>query len=112
MNTHLTDIEYYNKWLNLAREIVLSKIDIDKYAVFLYGSMVNDPLKAYDMDIGIIGKEKVSFDTIENIKEGLDESIVPFRYDIIDFIDADEEFKKYALMEIRIWNKPDYIELK
>lgn len=57
-------------------------------------------------------KKKVSFDTIENIKEGLDESIVPFRYDIIDFIDADEEFKKYALREIRIWNKPDYIELK
>jgi hypothetical protein len=74
--------------------------------------MVNDPLKAYDMDIGIMGNEKVTFDTMENIKEELDESIVPFRYDIVDFKDADENFKNFALKEIQIWNKPDYIEIK
>lgn len=112
MNTQIPEIEYYNKWLELAKDIVLKNIDKDKYAVFLYGSMVTDPLKAYDMDIGILGNEKVSFDMMENIKEGLDESAVPFRYDIVDFIYADEEFKSFALKEIKIWNKPDYIELK
>ncbi len=112
MNIQKTEIEYYTKWLNLAREIVLRNIDKSKYAVFLYGSMVSNPLNAYDMDIGIMGKENISFETIEDIKEELDNSIVPFRYDIVDFKDTDEEFKKFAYREIEIWNKPDYIELK
>lgn len=112
VNTQISDIEYYNKWLNIAREIVLKNIDKNKYAAFLYGSMVNDPMNAYDMDIGLLGLEKVSFDIIENIKDELDESIVPFRYDIVDFKFSDAKFKKFALKEIKIWNKPDYIELK
>ncbi len=112
MNIQKTEIEYYTKWLNIAREVVLKKIDKSKYAVFLYGSMVNDPLNAYDMDIGIFGSEKVPFETIEDIKDGLDESIVPFRYDIVDFKDTDEEFRNFAYENIKIWNKPDYIALK
>lgn len=112
MNTQKNEIEYYEKWLSIAREIVLKNIDKDKYAAFLYGSMVSDPLKAYDMDIGIYGSDKVPFEVVENIKDELDESIVPFRYDIVDFKNADESFKKFALKDIKIWNKPDYIKLK
>lgn len=110
--TQISETEYSIKWLNLAKEIVLKNIDKDKYAVFLFGSMVRDPEKAYDMDIGILGNEKVPFELIEDIKDDLDESIVPYRYDITDFKDSDETFRKFAFREIKIWNKPDYIELR
>lgn len=106
------DIDYSDKWLNIARETVLKNIDVKKYAVFLFGSMVKDPLKAYDMDIGILGVEKVPFEITENIKDALDESIVPYRYDIVDFKDSKESFRKSAFKDIKIWNKPDYIKLK
>ncbi|MBZ0202194.1 MAG: hypothetical protein IT281_05310 [Ignavibacteria bacterium] len=113
-STHIpeTELEYHNKWLAIAKEIVLKNTDRSKFAVFLYGSMVIEPMEAYDMDIGFLGDENVPLDSMENIREQLDESIVPFRYDLIDFKDADETFKKFALNEIEIWNKPDYIELK
>lgn len=74
--------------------------------------MVRDPEKAYDMDIGISGNEKVSFELIEDIKDDLDESIVPYRHNITDFYNADKEFRKFALSNIQIWNESDLVEIK
>jgi hypothetical protein len=106
------ELEYYNKWLNLAREIVLKNIDRSKYAVFLYGSMVSDPLNAYDMDIGFLGQEKLPVETRISIEEELRESIVPFRFDLVDFKDTEEQFRNIAFKEVKVWNKPDHITLR
>lgn len=106
------ELEYYNKWLVIAREIVLKNIDRDKFAVFLYGSMVNDPLNAYDMDIGFLGDDKLPTEVKLNIESELRESIVPFRFDLVDFKDSEAGFRKFALREVKIWNKPSHIELE
>lgn len=106
------ELEYYNKWLVIAREIVLNNIDRNKFAVFLYGSMVNDPLNAYDMDIGFLGEEKLPVEARMNIEEELRESIVPFRFDLVDFKDTEAGFRKFAFREVKIWNKPNHIELE
>jgi hypothetical protein len=74
--------------------------------------MVFDPLNAYDMDIGIMGETNVPRDVFTHISEELEESIVPFRFDLVDFKGTDETFRKFALQDVIIWNKPDYIELK
>lgn len=112
LSTQTQKLEYYNKWLGIAKEIVLKNIDKNKYAAFLYGSMVYDPMNAYDMDIGILGSEKVPDESIRNIKDELEESIVPFRFDLTDFKDTDDEFRKFALEDIKVWNQPDSIKLR
>lgn len=113
-NTNSEDIKlkYYHKWLSIAKEIVLKNIDKEKFAAFLYGSMVYDPVHAYDMDIGFLGNEKIPYKILGTVREELEESIVPFRFDLVDFKDTDAEFRKFAFQDIVIWNKPDYIELK
>ena len=112
MNTEAVKIEYYQKWLSITREIVLKNIDTDKYAAFLYGSMVRDPLNAYDMDIGFLGETDLPGGVKKRIIEDLEESIVPFRFDLVDFRKTSEEFRKFAIGDITIWNKPNYIKLR
>lgn len=51
-------LEYRKKWLSLLKDIVMKHVEADKYAVFLYGSAVNNLKKANDFDIGIIGKSR------------------------------------------------------
>jgi hypothetical protein len=41
----------------------------------------------------------------------LEESIVPFKIDLIDFYQVDKDFKKEALKIIQIWNCPKNIKL-
>lgn len=104
--------EYIDEWFDELKRIVLSNIDTDKYAVFLFGSAVDRDYPFGDVDIGILGKEKVSWKSISNISEQLDESRVPFRYDIRDFGNVDEKFKRGVYSgKIEIWNKPKSIEI-
>src|SRR6266498_3041697 len=112
MNSKETiSLEYRTKWLNLLREIVLKYVEKDKYAVFLYGSAVKNLQRAHDFDIGILGGEEFSYKTRYKIQDEIEESIIPFDVDIVDFLKVREEFKKIALKEIEIWNKPKNIEI-
>lgn len=104
--------EYIDEWFAELKKIVLSNIDTDKYAVFLFGSAVDRGYPFGDVDIGILGKEPVSFGSISNISEQLDESRVPYRYDIRDFSKVDEKFKQSVYSrKIEIWNKPENITI-
>ncbi len=104
--------EYIDEWFTELKKIVLSNIDTDKYAVFLFGSAVDRDYPFGDVDIGILGKEAVSSRSIGEISEQLDESVVPYRYDIRDFSRVDDKFKKSVYSsKIEIWNKPSNIEI-
>jgi len=104
-----TDEERY---MQLVKEITLKNLDETKYAVFLFGSRTrkHDP-KASDVDIGILGKEPVLISKICELKDAIEESIVPYNVDFVDFYGADERFKKTALKQIEIWNQPKSIKL-
>lgn len=102
--------DYY--YFNLAKEMILKEINLEKYAVFLFGSQVTKPIsRKSDIDIGVLGHEKMPFSKICAIKEVIDESNVPFKVDIVDFYNADEEFKQVALKNIVIWNQPKSINI-
>lgn len=92
-------------YLELTKEIILKHIDCKKFKVFLFGSRACGNEKFYsDIDIGILGKEKLNSVVIANIENELEESIVPYNVDIVDFSKVDKDFKRYALEKIIKWN--------
>jgi len=104
-------LDYRKKWLMQLKDIVLRHIETDKYAVFLYGSAVNNLLNAHDFDIGVIGKNKFPDKSKYEILNEVEESIIPFDVDIKDFREAKTDFKEIALKEIEVWNKPKDIKI-
>jgi len=101
-------IDYNAKYISMIKEIIFSVIDKNEYKVFMFGSRVTKKFNSYsDVDVGILGKKplgKVYYKIINRIEE----SIIPYKVDIIDFALVDEKFKKIALQEIEIWNDPEY----
>ncbi len=100
-------MEHKNKidYLQLTQQIVLKHIDSKMYKVFLFGSRACGNAKHYsDIDIGVIGNTKLSSIIKSEIETELEESIVPFKVDIVDFYAVSAEFKKYALEKIIQWN--------
>ena len=95
-----------NKYVELTREIILNLIDQEEVTLFLFGSRAGKDFKhSSDIDIGFISKKKLEQRLFGKIREALEESIIPYHVDLIDFGKVDKEFKKIALGEIEIWNK-------
>lgn len=101
-------LDYNQKYLAIIKEIVLSSINPKEHTVFLFGSRVSGRNnKISDVDVGIIGNKPIG-DIYYKIINKIEESIVPYKVDIIDFYLVDEKFKQIAMKEIEIWNNPIY----
>ena len=95
------------KYLNMLKEIILSIVDRKKVMVFLFGSRVSGRHSTgVDADIGLLADDKLSANLYHNLRNAIDESIIPWEVDIIDFTRVDPSFKAEALKDIVIWNKP------
>lgn len=95
-----------NKYIEIAKEKILEIIDKDNISVFVFGSMAdNTYTKSSDLDIGFIGENKIDSLIFHKIRTSLEESIVPFHVDLVDFNKVDNNFKKIAMENIIIWNK-------
>ncbi len=100
------------RYLEEARQIVLSFEEIKEYAVFVFGSRADGSAHQHsDIDIGILGKQALPALIKLTIEEKLEESNIPLRVEFIDFFNADMAFKKQALKNRIIWNLPKDIVL-
>ncbi|MBI5471525.1 MAG: nucleotidyltransferase domain-containing protein [Ignavibacteriae bacterium] len=98
--------------LELVRSIVLRRVDAKRFAVFLFGSRAeNNARHGSDIDIGIWGDEKFPRRTIAEIQEELEESIIPYHVDIVDFATVNDDFKQIALTHVIPWNLPQNISV-
>jgi hypothetical protein len=96
---------YKNDFIALAKKIVLKYLDVGQYKVFLFGSHAYGNARPYsDIDIGIWGDTRLPVKTKLAIEEALEESIIPFKVDIVDFSLMDEKFKEFALKKVVEWN--------
>jgi uncharacterized protein len=94
------------KYLNIAKEIILKSIDKNKFTVFLFGSRADKTnLSNSDIDVGFIGDEPISSIILSKIYSEIEESIVPYHIDLIDFYKVDPKFKEMALKKVIIWNQ-------
>ncbi len=91
-------------YIDIVKQIVLQHIDTRQYKVFLFGSRACGNAKKFsDIDVGILGNQKFSVINKFEIEQAIDESIVPYKVDIIDFFNADNKFQTEALTHIIEW---------
>lgn len=93
-----------HNYLDITKNIFLKHLLNEPYRVFLFGSRAcGNAKKMSDIDVGILGNNKFPTQLKFAIENEIEESIVPFKVDIIDFFDVDETFKKEALNQIVEW---------
>ena len=99
-------------YLDIVKQIVLKHVPKDEFAIFLFGSRaVGNAKTLSDIDIGIMGTKPLPTLIMADLDSDLEESIVPFKIDLIDFYQVDKAFKDEALSSIQIWNCPKNIKL-
>jgi len=99
-------------YIHIVKNIVLKHVPQDEFAVFLFGSRAVGNNKALsDIDVGILGTRPLPYIIKGDLESDLDECIVPFKIDLIDFYQVNEVFKNEALSTVEIWNCPKSIKL-
>ncbi|MCD6223796.1 MAG: nucleotidyltransferase domain-containing protein [Deltaproteobacteria bacterium] len=84
------------------KEVIFQFLDPEKYQVFIFGSRATGKARKYsDYDIGILGKKPVPVKTLVLIEEALEESDLPYKFDIVDFSLVSPEFREVALSKIK-----------
>lgn len=82
-------------------DIIGRYLDLKKYKVFFFGSRVKgDNFPRSDIDIGIKGPKTVPFEVVVRIKEDIENLPTLYKFDVVDFKDVSEKFKKIALKNI------------
>lgn len=60
-----------------------------------FGSRVNGKAKKHsDLDLVIIGKKRMDFLSLANLKEAFQESDIPIRVDVVDWHAVSQEFRE------------------
>ena len=99
-------------YIDIVKQIVLKHVPKNEFAVFLFGSRAaSNSNSLSDIDVGIMGTKPLPTLIMANLDSDLEESIVPFKIDLIDFYQVDKAFKNEALSSIQIWNCPKNIKL-
>ncbi len=107
-NPEYNMINYEKKYLKIIKDSVLYCIDPSEHFVFLFGSRAKENnKKSSDVDIGIMGKKPIG-KIYYKIVDKIEESIVPYKVDIVDFSMVEEKFKKIAMKKIEVWNQPTH----
>ena len=99
-------------YIDIVKQIVLKHVPKNEFAVFLFGSRAaSNSNFLSDIDVGIMGTKPLPNLIMADLHSDLEESIVPFKIDLIDFYQVDKAFKNEALSSIQIWNCPKNIKL-
>ena len=100
-----------DKYINILKEIILQKIDKDRISVFLFGSRARGKNASHaDIDIGLLSDKEIEQKTIRELREYIEDSIIPYHVDFVDFLKVDDDFKSLALKKIEIWNKSKFFK--
>lgn len=88
-------------YLELTKQIILKHIDNNRY----FGSRAYSNARHYsDIDVGVVGKDALSSIILSNIESELDESIVPYKVEIVNFTRVSDTFNHYAIKKTVAWN--------
>ena len=101
------DPRFFKSCLEIVKNIILSNLRYhgESIEVFLFGSAASGNItRSSDIDIGLLSSHTINRDLIFRIQDEIEESIVPFKIDIIDFQDVSKDFREYAMKRIIKWN--------
>ena len=102
-----TDLVYEKKYQEIVKRKILELFRGTNARIFLFGSRARgDFERGADFDIGI---ESIDYDTFRKLtiqfNNYLEESIVPFKVDLVFFENAASEFVIEAKKNIIIWKE-------
>ncbi|MBU1118845.1 nucleotidyltransferase domain-containing protein [Patescibacteria group bacterium] len=86
---------------NRIKEIVTKNLPKEA-KVFVFGSSVMEDHFS-DVDIGIVSKEKIDRELMVAITNDLEESELPYLFDVIDFGTVESDFKEKVLKGDILW---------
>lgn len=73
------------------------------FKAFFFGSRASGKaMQRSDIDIGILAAKPIPLNVMGEIKTELDKLRVLQKFDVVDFNDADDDFKKVALKSIEV----------
>ena len=68
---------------------------IPERSVWVFGSRANGKARLFsDLDIAIFGDHPLSLDKLALLREAFDESDLPYKVDIVDYLTISKEFQK------------------
>ncbi|MCB0282668.1 MAG: nucleotidyltransferase domain-containing protein [Calditrichae bacterium] len=86
-------IDLKEDWLEKIKFILND--NVPDYKALAYGSRVNGNAATYsDLDIALIGADKIDWRDIESLKDIFSESDIPIIIDIVDYNAVSENFQK------------------
>ncbi|NQT58642.1 MAG: nucleotidyltransferase domain-containing protein [Bacteroidetes bacterium] len=99
------DIEYEEKYYTILKDMVLNALVNIPCRVFLFGSRANGTYSwGSDFDIGIEGvPEDLCIYLKHYLLDQIEESIIPWNVDIINFDTVNPSFRQTALKEYILW---------
>lgn len=90
--------------LGLVRGLVLKGLLGHDAQVFLFGSHATGKAgRASDIDVAVLPVRELPAGLLSRIRESLQESLVPFKVELVDLSQTDEAFRKRVLAEGIIW---------
>ena len=94
-------IDLDTKYLDEIRRILSEQVPDCEVRVF--GSRIEGKAKKFsDLDLALVGKEKLDWRKIESLKDTFSSSDIPIIVDVIDFNAISDEFRKIIENEYEI----------
>lgn len=110
MLIYKSDNSNKNKELNVTekdRQVLIRIITkyLPKTKIYLFGSRAReDHALESDIDIALDNNNKIESSILSSIREGVEESTIPFTVDIIDLNNVSNDFKKQILKNGKSWH--------
>ncbi|HPN31156.1 MAG TPA: restriction endonuclease subunit S [bacterium] len=104
-------IDVREDFLKIIKNIL--KQNVPDCEVRAFGSRVDwTATDSSDLDLAIVGKEKLNWKIIAKLKSVFEESILPFRVDILDWHSIPENFRKNILKKFEVIQKIEISKFK
>jgi len=91
-------LQLEEKHLNTVRQIVEQHVDARVWQPIIFGSRASGNASKYsDIDIGFLGPRPMSQQVLYRVMDDLEESDLPYKVDVVDFFEVEEDFRRIAL---------------
>ncbi|MEA3359058.1 MAG: nucleotidyltransferase domain-containing protein [Thermodesulfobacteriota bacterium] len=99
------DLKYEKKYENILKDKVLELFKNTSAKIFLFGSRARgEYLRGSDFDIGVESVDSKIFQQLKiQFEDFHEESIVPYKVDLVLFDSVNPNFKKEAKKDAIIW---------
>jgi predicted nucleotidyltransferase len=89
------NITLEEKYLNIVTKILTESLEKDKLNLYIFGSRARGTTKKYaDLDLAIdYSKQKLPFKALAKLSAAFEDSLLPYKVDIVDLNDISKEFK-------------------